>query len=340
MPERRFYPYAFASDSLALHVEEILIDSSTVNLEEVYDRESAQIGIVPRVVSKELRLRLVVADQTNELADVLQEGETVDSALAVGVRLAVRATRVRRFIPFVHGDDGRWRAEMIIPAAELADRLTLSPAAIRLLEHGNSNGRASHRSEQVADGKPVVVELDKRPIVPGNALDAEWCNFGADESPPELRRRSDLAWFLDFTKPDRPKLFLNDGLYGFRQALEAPALRGLPAALRDALIGSVLQPVLVVLALEALAVLEGVSKDSDGEEDNDPAGWQQDVLVTLARNAGEATADLQVERWRDAWRNGNRAEVTVGLQTAVQRHLGSGQMMTGLLTELGEVPDA
>ena len=338
VPEHRFHPYAFSGDALALQVESVVLDGDALELGLIYSPETLRVGLAERPIDRELRLGIVISDEADELAAVVQPHENPEDALSIAARLFIPSTRVRRLITCTRSIDGRWRGEVVIASTDIARRIELAPKAIRKADGSPSSGRASRRGEQVAGGELVVVELERSPPLPGNAMDAEWRDFGAVDSAEELRVRKDLSWFIDLSRPESPKLLLNSGIAGLRQALEAPAVSGPAAKVRDAIIASILQPVLALLGVEAIASSARVPAQHGEQDVLD--GWRRDLLITLAHSCGDTTEELQLERWVAAWRAEKRTEVMVGLQTAVQRHLSLEASLRGLVLTVGGDPDA
>lgn len=332
MTEKRFYPYKFAVDALAIHLDALTLDGHMVSLDEVYNAESAHVGLASRALGSLLKLTISVTDDSDELPSVVSGGAS-DGDVGIVLRSLDESTRLRRVDSCTRGSDGSWRADIEIPTASVGDRLEIQPIAVRLTDRV-SIGFAMRRGEMVADGVPLVIEFEQRPSLPGNAMDAEWVDFGSSSSSEELQERKDLAWAVDLTDSERPKLRLNAGLAGFRQVLEIPATSGRAARVRNSLTASVLQPVLLTLAIEAIAAHSG------SESAADMRGWRKDLLDTLAKHSGSRTEELEIARWVELWKSGNRAVLHFALATAVQRHLKVGESVGGLVRAFNEDIDA
>ena len=327
MPEQ-FYPYEFADGALALALEALAIDGGQVTLSEVFDADSRSVGLSGRSVQQDLSLQVSVTGSSALLAAVVPTGTEPEAALTVGARVVVQATRFRRLVICEADGNGRWVAKIDVAAASVADRMTITPVAVRRADCEPVAGLAYRKGEEVADGKALVVELERRPAVPGNALDTEWKDFGAADSPDKLRERKDLAWFLDLSDVDHPRLLLNQGIKDFQEILEVPGAIGRKARARDVLIQSMLQPAITLLAAEA-------ARGMFGSDEPDDEGWQARLLGALASHADGMTADLTRDAWRAMWADQRFPEFALDIETAVQRHLRVGDGVRALISELG-----
>ncbi len=315
MSERTFLPWKFCGDALAVRLESVAADGVDIPLEEAYSIESGHLGLVGRRLERSLKLAILVTDQSQVLGEAIPEGADPLTDLAVVLRASVQATRVRRLIHCVRSADGSWRGSIEFAAAELSKRIVVEPFAIRATSTGVIQGFAFRKGEQIGDGSILRVDLESAPILPGLGFDGGWLDFSAGTSPPSLRERADLAWFLDLSDPDKPRLWLNSGIAGFRQLLEVPARNGRTAYLRDAMVHSVVQPVLGILANEAMARL---AADPDTKRE----GWVWDIPLCIAEKAGDATGKARLEAWIERWAAGDRVGVIQDLETGIQRHIG------------------
>lgn len=324
MPERRFYPYPFARDILTLSFDAIVVDGVDIPLNEVVDPETLRVGLAERPPQTNLKIGVSVTCQPDGLADILGPGEDPETVAAIAICSGIPSVRERAFHPCTPGGHGRWVALLTIPASDVYGQISLRPAILRTVDGNAGTGTSWRKGEQIADGPAAVIELDAKPFMPGNSLDNEWKDFGADTSPPELRSRKDLAWFLDLSNEDKPKLMLNEGISGLKKALESPAKVGKPARVRDTVAHAILQPVLLLLAHEALRT---VSEGTEVEE----SGWRGELLCLLGKQTSGMTAQVQAEQWLRDWHNGLHVELALSLQTAVQRHLDFGEGLEKLL---------
>jgi hypothetical protein len=204
--------------------------------------------------------------------------------------------------------------------------------AIRKRTVGGNSARACSEGERIADSAPWTVFLDDKPPVPGTSIDNEWRDFATDPNP-ELNRRQDSIWYLDLGVPTRPKLILNEGVPQLRKLLESEQKRGRLAYARDALVASILQPTLVVLAASVLSQAES----DDLIDLND---WERGLLVAMAGQAGTGSEEITVERWLQSWRSLDSTKVLSELQMSVQRHLkvfASSERLVKSLEDPGDV---
>jgi hypothetical protein len=333
MPERRFYPYPFAHDFLTMQFDELLVDGVDIPLNEVVDREALHVGLAERVPQTNLNIGLSVSCQLDGLTDVLGPGEDPEAVAAVAICSGTPSVRERSLHLCAPDGTGHWRVSVTIAASDAYGRISLRPTILRTVDGDSEQGTSWRKGEQIADGPAAVIELDAKPFIPGNSLDNEWKDFGAEDSPPELRSRKDLAWFLDLSNEDKPKLILNEAVPGLKKALESPARVGKPARVRDAVAHSILQPVLILLAHEALRTL------ATGPELED-SGWRGELLCLLGKQGRGMSARAQAEKWLGDWEGALHTELELSLQTAVQRHLDFGDGLEKLLKSVaGEESD-
>jgi hypothetical protein len=303
------------------------VDGSNIPVAEVVDRETLHVGLVERVPQTSLKIGVSVSCQPDGLADVIGPDEDPVAVTSVAICTAILSARARTLHHCISDGNGRWTAMITIPASEACGRILLRPSILRRINGDANNGKAWRKGEQIADGPAAVIELDSRPFLPGNSLDNEWKDFGAESSPNELRSRKDLAWFLDLSNEDKPKLILNEGISGFKKALESPARVGKPARVRDTVAHSVLQPVLILLAHEAI---RATPEDTELED----SGWRGELLCLLGKQSPGMTALAQAQQWLTDWRKGLHTELALSLQTAIQRHLDFGEGLEKLLKSI------
>ncbi len=329
MADTIFYPYAFAQDSLVIALEQLEIDGAAVQLSDIFEPESLSAGLSGRPIEKGLRIVFSVSADTEGLKEVLPKGEALEDDLRVLGVVSIPETR-RRIAVETKSQGDRWMGDVTIPATDLAGRVVISPVVVRKASVKSRSTVATRKGERVADGRPLTIDTENRPVPPGGAMDSQWLDFGAPSSPSSLQARKDLAWFVDLSNSERPRLLLNDGFPELRRAMQAPQAIGRAARLRDALAHSVLQPVLMILSVEAL-------KSWASSEEGSVPSWVEKLLHTLAALSADGSPELQLDRWKQLWKEEPSA-VFLDVQTAIQRHLGMAATAVHLVKSLEEVP--
>lgn len=330
MPEALFYPYTFAYDALNVERLELVADGKSTCVEGTGEGIQRMVSLAGQRLEQGLSVRAVLTDPNSALAEVIPEGENA-TALAVLLKVSAPEARVRFAVTATQTENGRWSAAFDLPRSSLVGKLILDPAAVRQKEGRPVPGYATRRSEVVASGTRAVIYIDQHVVLPGSSIDNEWINF-ASSNDPALKERKDTAWYLDLTAGQSPKLRLNEGIAGLRKALETPQTHGRAARVRDALSHSIVQPVLLVLATEALC-------NWALEDDAPTYPWQESVLMGLAGHSGNATAEQQLDLWRKRWNGGDRTSVFHDLEAAIQRQLGMPTAASRLVKELEEAVD-
>ena len=313
MPDATFLPDKSAPDSLAIKIVAASIDEQSKDVGELVDQLAYQVqmsGLKDWVTTE---IEIEVSDPNRELPSVLGHEENVNDTIDVFVTLKGGKGRTRSGLMLMPNGDGAWCGSVQIMHQDQLGSMELQAIAVRRTTGEPDVGLASWVGERVAWSKRWTVYIDDKPIMPGGAISGEWRDFGNDDSE-DLRKRSDCAWHLNLSDPEKPKLYLNEGIDRLKQALEAPAVRGRPAAVRDVIAQSILQSALIALCIEAIS-----GADEPKVEDLD--GWRKSLLVAMGKLADNSQSpELVVESWLEAWQPDGRS-VIAGVTTAVQRHL-------------------
>jgi hypothetical protein len=313
MPDATFLPYKTAPDSLAVNIVGVSIDGESRDIGEIVDHSAYQIQLSGVDNWVRTNLEIEVSDPNAELPPVLSHEESVDDAIDVYVTLKGGKGRARSGLKLTPSGKSAWSGNIQIVRDNELGSLDLEAVAVRRTRGEPEIGLASWVGERVAWSKRWMTYIDDKPLMPGGAISGEWRDFENDDSE-ELRQRSDCAWYLNLSDPDKPKLYLNEGIDRLKGALEAPAVRGRPAAVRDVIAQSILQSALIALCVEAIS-----GADEPQVEDLD--GWRKSLLVAMGKLADASQSpELVVEGWLEAWQQDSK-NVIAGITTAVQRHL-------------------
>ncbi len=326
MPEQTFLPYRAADSALETVIDTLMLDGDLVAVDEYADLARHQILLSASGNWRTASLRLTVKDPNESLESVVHDGEDPRSVLRLLAVSRGGDGRIRCGVELEPQGPG-WIGEVVVERPDHRGVVHLECVAVRRLETEPRSGLAARFGEKVAWAPRWSIYLDDRAAIPGGAIEGEWKDFSSGDAPAALRQRQDCLWHLDLGNSEKPRLYLNEGVEGFRRALEAPQRTGRAARIRDSLAHSVLQPVLTSMAVTAITSAEST-------EFEDLEGWRQDLLRSLGRSSEHKTEEQQVEEWLEAWRAKDAAGVMGELATAVQKHLKVGRAASYLVKEL------
>jgi hypothetical protein len=325
MPEKIFLPYEYADGALEIHMTSATTDDTEIRTASMVDPEARTIGLCFETDWERADLQLKVLDPNEQIGSALLEGEILDSSAEVMLIVRGSESRFRRGIPLVLADGG-WSGSLSLMKHELRGGLDLEAVAVRVTDGVESAGKAFRRGERIGCSERWRLHIDETVPMPGGAIDGEWRNFAIDDLD-ELKSRPDCAWYLDISRRDRPRIFFNEGIEGLRPSLEISQNSGTPAYVRNVLTHSLLQPILMALAVEAIASAPESSID-------ELTGWTRKLLLQLAKQCHHATEEATVETWLAGWKAEDRAKIVADLSTAIQRHLDLGKGIKSLVTSL------
>lgn len=325
MPEALFMPYRHADAALELKPVGIQLDDTAIDIEKVVDHESKTINLAAIDDWAVAKIAIEVSDPNEQLDGVIADGEKISDAIHLHVLTRCARARFRSGRRLQHTGDRIWAGELQVKRENVFGSAALATFAIRGKDTSKVNDLASRAGERVADAESWTLYADDKVTMPGGAIDNEWRHF-AEDPDPELKSRSDCAWFLDLRNSDRPKLFLNEGIPGLRPALEVEQRIGKAARVRDVLAHSILQPVLVQLTTLIL-------KDADGTELEELEPAHRKLLLHLAGYIDDETKEAVAQRWITDFR-GDTGTVFQDLGTATQRTLKMGRGAEQLVNAL------
>lgn len=316
MSESHFLPYRYANDSLEMTIHGVAVDGAQLDLDTYANHGSAHLNLaILEQPWNTVELDIGVADANNQMKSVVPD-ETNIANVDVWAVLRNKYTRLRKGLELIKGKDGVWRGKLGIKRTDVVRATDLVCYAVLSKDLVARPGFAFKKGNRIADSTEWKIYTDAVPTMPGGALNSEWRNFAKDENL-ELRVRHDCVWFLDLADPESPRLLLNESVPGLRGTLEVSQKTGKAARVRDSLVHSILQAVLLELAVYALT-----ESRSSAESLEDLPDWQQKMLLVLARKNGSSTEQLKVEEWLSDWKNGeSTALVLRDLATCIQRHL-------------------
>lgn len=324
MPDKEFFPYAFARDGLSLGVESFALDADDET--DRVDNSNRRISLVNLEAWRTATAKVRVEDPANSLAAVLLEGESASGATTVRVVWKCVGGRSRGSRTLT-ADGSAWTGELGFDRADCRGAIEMVAIATRSTDAPASPGRASRANERIAESLPFMLIIDDHDALPGGSLANEWRDF-AESGVDILVRKQDCIFHLDLANEDRPRLLLNEGVKGLRQAMEIVHNVGRGARVRNAILAGILQPVLVELAVAALE--HGVAGEANAVD-----GWRKGVLMALAARMMSGSPDGIVSGWLDSWRDGGRAPVLGDLTTASQRHVGLERSAVYLIDQIG-----
>ncbi len=329
MPDIRAMPYAFAGNALVCRVLDVVVDGQKRDKTDLVDASSASMTLSGLESWSDAELLVRVKVDGTGLRSLVSEEEDPDETISMSMLISDGSARSRWSVPMSTAD-GEWQAKIRLQRHRHRGPVRCLPVAVRSIDGTTGAGLARRAGERVASGDPLTIWLFERPPMPGNAIPNQWENFAESELP-ELVKRSDCNWHLDLSDPDRPMLRLNEAVEGLKRILEVSGTHGHNARIRDAVIRSILEPVLTHLAIEAIS--------TDGVESvDDLGGWRKGLLVQIARESKEGTEEHVIETWLRKWREVDHVAVLSELSAVIQRRLDSQTVVRNLIRDLEKGP--
>jgi hypothetical protein len=327
MPDQFFMPHRFEPESLELEVQGITADGTELNPASYVNTAAGTLDLTGLEDWRECRIHVSARDTGGVVRDLIGCDEQVAGAVTLMLVLRGSSCRIRSSTA-LRRDGDLWSGCFDLTRSGHHGSADVRAIAIRRSPRPPEGHLAFRKGEHLADSKTWRVYVDDRPAVPGGAIDNEWKKFGSDPSE-HLNRIADCPWYLDLSNETKPRLIMNEDVEGLKRALSATQNTGRAARVRDALIHSVLQPVVTALVVHVL--------EQRVEEMDDLHEWQRGVLLSVAGKAGDdCTADVSAERWLHQWRQGNTITVLPEIAVGVQRHLEVGRGAENLVRALEE----
>ena len=275
MSRLALFPYPFAQGALSLNCTLPGIEAERTPSGALLILEE-----IPQAASLGVHLRVQVPPGTIE--GLLSAEELADPPCRPAVLLRSVPSRTRRLIDLTpDGADG-FEATLQLPRRELHQAFTFTPVLLRTKPGSPAGAFASHAAALLADGDPVEVLLEERPMPPGGYLDIEFEDFRQSGNP--LRRAyADSLVSIDVAG-EFPKLWLNSGITSFRAIMDTRARRGAAARIRDAQYQAITAQVWTSLIFTSLGALASLMEDGiDGPASLDElVEWQKRVLYFWA----------------------------------------------------------
>jgi len=330
MPESIFMPYRFAEGALELKTVGLEIDGQPFELARVLHQDVKVIDLSALDSWSEAELAVEVTDPNDQLTNVVASGEDVLDCLKLHSLIRCRKSRFRSAISLTADAGRKWTGSVSFARADCLGNVQLQSVALRNCLQTESDAVANREGQRTADSELWTISIDESSTLPGGAINNEWRNFSeADDE--ELRSRADCGWFLDLRQVDKPKLWLNEGIEGLKNALVVEQKIGQSARLRDALTHSILQPVITQLVLSIL-------KNGDGCAFEELEHYQQSVLLHFANHIEIGSAEIVATRWLKEFKQ-DFPSVLEELGTAAQREVGFSHGAEQLIKTFGVETD-
>lgn len=277
------FPYAY-SDAIVLGLSDFddpvkgnpvnVVNSAEIDASEVvgpmlYDIASDDWAVLTFKMTAELSsedLRLVLPETTDPSEDA-----------ALVVTLFCPGTRFRKPVLLRYVKTGKWVGHSSIRREDVSAELILRPQLVRVntVPVPSEASFATARGAVLGGGSGARIRLN--PSLPAlhSAIDVLWEDFGNSE---DLWRRAHADDVFQLEVFGEPRLYLNARYSQLRELLDSTAKRGPEAVYRDMLAALIVQPVLVQLAIAAIA---GILVDEESETASPLTGWRGQLLSTV-----------------------------------------------------------
>lgn len=307
------FPYAHASDALRTEFSEFTLDGEPVAIADVMDSETNSISLFQREKPwQKITCQVTVSDPSQELADSLPDDCVIEDSVSCWILVRNNHSRLR-IAEQLKPQNGSWAGTISLSKADLRSETTISATCVLSTELEQAPGLAFNKGESIATSRTWRLYVDEPTVMPGGNISSEWVNFS--ESPnTQLQSKSDCIWHISYDERD-PKLLLNEAIPGLKQVLSLRGRTGIGHRIRDTLIHSLNQGIMMELCTLGLAEL-------DPAENEQPADWRLNLLDYVAGAHQGEESDKVIRRWLNEWHlNNAKSEVLSELSTCIQRTL-------------------
>ena len=307
------FPYAHASDALCIELHEFTLDGEPVASADVMDAETNSISFFQMEKPwQNIACQVTVTDPDEELTDSLPGGHVTGKSVSCWI--LVRNTHSRlRVAERLELKDGSWTGTISLSKDDLKKETTISATCVLSTELGQAAGLAFKKGESIATSKTWRLYVDEPTVMPGGNISSEWINFW-ESTNSQLQSKSDCIWHISYDEKD-PKLLLNEAIPGLKQVLSLRGRTGIGHRIRDTLVHSLNQGIMMELCTLGLAEL-------DPTEPEQPADWRLNLLDYVSGAHQSEESDKVIRRWLNEWHlNNAKSEVLSELSTCIQRTL-------------------
>lgn len=308
------FPYAHESDCLNLYFQNFKLDNEPIPSAEVADREQKTISLfhIEKAWSSAL-CDVTVQYPEAEFIKLLPQNCTVEDSVDCWILVRNSHSRIRSAEKLQHLD-GAWKGSLCIEKADLRKETTVTAVCVLSRELDHQKGLAFEKGESIATSLGWRLYVDEPTVMPGGGINSEWVKF-SKSSNATLRSKSDCMWHVEY-EDSEPKLLLNEEIPGLRPTLSMRGQNSIGHRIKDALIHSLNQGVLLELCTLSLMELEDVDVDNSTD-------WRCNLLDYIARSHKDEESDKVRMRWIEEWRStGNtHSAVLSELSTCIQRTL-------------------
>ncbi len=308
------FPYAHEADCLDADFDDFVLDDESIKSTEVKDPEQKTISFFH--IEKQwnsISLKVAVRSPKAEFAKLLSEGAAVKDTVDcwILVRNAQSRLRIAEKLEF---KNGAWSGSLTLKRADIRRETAVSAVCVLSKNVDATPGLAVEKGESIATSPVWRLYVDEPAVMPGGGMNSEWVKFSASPHP-ELRSKSDCVWHIDYDGRE-PKLLLNEAIPGIRQALSLRGTGGIGYRIKETLIHSLTQGVLLELCTISLMELESTDHDESSD-------WRLNLLDYIAGAHREEESDKVCARWIRNWHSpGNTASSVLSeVSTCIQRTL-------------------
>jgi hypothetical protein len=268
MAEEIIYPYNFGRHAVDLQVEEVLLDGDPA--ERIIDPVTHTAGLRGIENWNEARFRVRATVNPERLQTLFPEEELSAPPQKMLIAFQCYDSKWRDGVNLEAVEAGIWEGEIAVRRRDVLGVVHASAYLVRTARGRSNGGRfASEAYVRVADSREWKIVLDKQVAPPGGYLDVRWADFATYDYV-KLNSHPDLVYYLDYDR-NPPRLWVNEGITGLRAVLSSEATRGLRAAIRDVVFGSIAQSVWFSLAVNSLLSIPAEAEEPELD-------WQQSVL--------------------------------------------------------------
>lgn len=278
---KEFSPFRFANNQIEVEIHGVKLDGK--DLDDRFLRKDDRLTMLEDHEFEKAKFECRIKLDKSNLEDKLPNFEDLDSATEAVLLLRSSDSRKRNLL--FRGDltKEEYEFEIELNRNDFRGKVELTPKVVRTRACEVDGDYASKKGQVIADGNEHTVRFDKDEEVATDYLLSKWRDF--EELNKDVHKH--MMYFLDFSEPENPILYLNETSEMLKSVYNSKASNNLDARLRDVFIDAVYQPVWYNLIRFAMA-------DYDPKkEDFFPYDWEKNIMERMIPKI--FTSDLDFE---------------------------------------------